>query len=90
MPEKIKQEVWSVTLPRGYRWTDRDSDGTYWELLAGKRVIAEIVLTESTSQWAWYFTLPPEWLVSRSPTGYAKSCEACKLICVAIVSGIAK
>jgi len=38
-----------------YRWTDRDTDGTYWELLKGGKVVAEIGGPTSTNdKWLWY------------------------------------
>jgi hypothetical protein len=72
--------------PIGFSWTDHESEGEYWELRPrrGKHV-AEVVKEGSTGRWLWYVHLPPEWLNGRNPSGAAKSCEAAKAICNAII-----
>jgi hypothetical protein len=77
----------TLTPPAGYRWIDRDTDGTYWELLHRGNVAAEVVLDESTGRWLWYVHVPDGCDNGRNPSAAARSAGHAKDACVAIVMG---
>jgi hypothetical protein len=69
------------------RWTDRDTEGTYWELLRDRKVSAEVVVESESGRWLWYVRMPIGWDNGRNPSGAANSCEAAKAICETILAG---
>jgi hypothetical protein len=69
------------------RWTDRETDGSYWDLLHNRKVVASVAFSEETRRWHWYVHMPPGWNYERNPCGVAKSCDAAKAVCDAIIAG---
>jgi hypothetical protein len=35
------------------RWTDRQTQGFYWELLHNRKIVAEVAFAEEIGRWHW-------------------------------------
>ena len=72
-----------------FSWRDI-GDGFQWEFAdAGGQHLAEVSFEEERGQWwSWYVTLPPQCQDGNgSPCGLARSADAAKKICEAILAG---
>jgi len=81
MPEPTKP-----VAPPGYRWTDLDTGGFYWET-RGPRGGAKCTVTwvDKERVWSWYADLPPAWSNDRAAFAKATTRDAAVNACNSIV-----